>query len=473
MIDLIRADILNPNVEAVRNCPIITDWHHHTQTDEHGEVKAAYSFGNYKGVQLKIIEPTIKVPYQRLKVSGSLHKMANDGVHNYDDFNIHRVSEAVEELAAVVKSGPENWILRCLENGVNIDTPGIDVDRIVDSVLFNGAVRFEFKDTAADGRYKVARGADKNVKAYRKHNPEHTKRALKSKADRFRWELHYNKMRELNALGVSTMADLLTSDLQVLSNCLIGAWEKVHFFDWVALDNHPQRDEFGSLNYWHSMLGITSKGRTISTRNFRRQRQAMNEAILASDQSIKSTLKKHLSEKVENLLFPGSQIVRISPFMYSVNYGHSTLSETTSKEVGKNHEIGGENLGESTGKKSESKNSDSTTKKEVGKLCLVTGLNIDMQRKDSALLGVNGLRYYHEHDKGLFEVIRRKYLGSVWYGSPFEIQLKELAHNIRNHYYNKLYSQKARKERLRGQSSLFDMIPHKNEENAGERRKTG
>lgn len=64
--------------------------------------------------------------------------------------------------------------------------------------------------------------------------------------------------------------------------------------------------------------------------------------------------------------------------------------------------------------------------------CKVTGVNISMQKKNSILLSHTGLKYYYETDKRIFEQIKRRYLSKIWFTSNFEIQIKEIAHNIRN-----------------------------------------
>jgi hypothetical protein len=59
-----------------------------------------------------------------------------------------------------------------------------------------------------------------------------------------------------------------------------------------------------------------------------------------------------------------------------------------------------------------------------------------MQREKSKLLSHSGLKYYHEKDKISFEMIKRKYLSQKWIESETDVQIKEIAHNIRNKYNN-------------------------------------
>jgi hypothetical protein len=68
--------------------------------------------------------------------------------------------------------------------------------------------------------------------------------------------------------------------------------------------------------------------------------------------------------------------------------------------------------------------------------CLVTGLNISMQ-KDSLLLSHTGIKYYKKTDAKVYNEIKRKYLSTKWVDADIETQIKELAHNIRNTYNNR------------------------------------
>lgn len=87
--------------------------------------------------------------------------------------------------------------------------------------------------------------------------------------------------------------------------------------------------------------------------------------------------------------------------------------------------------------------------------CLVTELNISMQKTDSILLSHTGIRYYKKTDAKVYNEIKRKYLSTKWNDADDETQIKELAHNIRNINsnrnikQNKLYTPK--------QYQLFDL----------------
>jgi len=78
-----------------------------------------------------------------------------------------------------------------------------------------------------------------------------------------------------------------------------------------------------------------------------------------------------------------------------------------------------------------------------------------MQKKGSFLLSITGLKYYFNTDKKIYNEIKRQYLTDKWQKSSFDIQIKEIAHNIRNIRNN----QKVKQSRLypKHQTYLFRM----------------
>jgi len=70
------------------------------------------------------------------------------------------------------------------------------------------------------------------------------------------------------------------------------------------------------------------------------------------------------------------------------------------------------------------------------RFCVVTKLNISMQKTDSILLSHTGLKYYYETDKKIFNEVKNKYLSTLWIDADYETQIKEIAHNIRNRRSN-------------------------------------
>lgn len=72
--------------------------------------------------------------------------------------------------------------------------------------------------------------------------------------------------------------------------------------------------------------------------------------------------------------------------------------------------------------------------------CLMTGLDISMQRADSNFLHTSGLTHYLITNTRLYEEIIRKYWSNECRGKQGNELHEIISHNIRNKYFNNLYS---------------------------------
>ena len=81
------------------------------------------------------------------------------------------------------------------------------------------------------------------------------------------------------------------------------------------------------------------------------------------------------------------------------------------------------------------------------KKCVITGLNISMQKDDSQYLCFGGLRYYFENDDKIYFELRRKYLREDKYNLMLEDQFYYIAHNIRNRTSNKIHNRRTFEKR--------------------------
>ena len=79
--------------------------------------------------------------------------------------------------------------------------------------------------------------------------------------------------------------------------------------------------------------------------------------------------------------------------------------------------------------------------------CVITGLNISMQKDDSQYLCFRGLRYYFENNHKIYEELKRKYLRVDKYNLLLEDQFYYIAHNIRNVFTNEIHNRRKFEQR--------------------------
>ena len=73
-------------------------------------------------------------------------------------------------------------------------------------------------------------------------------------------------------------------------------------------------------------------------------------------------------------------------------------------------------------------------KRATHKRCIITGLDISMQ-KESKFLSISGIRYIYDNDKRTFKELTKR-LSNKWINESLEIQIREIAHSIRRERSN-------------------------------------
>ena len=89
--------------------------------------------------------------------------------------------------------------------------------------------------------------------------------------------------------------------------------------------------------------------------------------------------------------------------------------------------------------------------------CLVTELDISMQKEDSKFLCTTGVKYFKDNHPDIW-IILWKRLAPRWHNAPEEKQLEEIHHSIRNEYFNKIHNTKRRIDNRLKHPALFDQL---------------
>lgn len=364
-----------------------------------GEMKTTNRNGNrvtpsknasYKGLEFKIYDTGT------ITLSGSLHKYLNDGAHNYNDFNYEAVLFVLSDLNTKFDIDPNKCILKCLEIGINI-TPPIPTNEILDNCLLHKTKPFEYQINSEEGKYKQVQHSQYIIKIYNKAL-HYKSKGFKVRAKIMRFEIKYTKMQKLNEKGIFSLQDLINYGLQNFKDIILNEWQNVLFYDnTIQIDHLSSRSkkavlEYSNPNYWNGLLANNQ------TKNFTYHKNQLKKIVSKNSNKVQELTAEIMGKKIDLL---NSNTIQIDPLTI------------LSKRIVLNYE--------------------NDSKKH---LCKVTGFNISMQKENSILLSHTGLRYYYKTDKRIFEQIKRRYLSRIWFKSNFENQIKEIAHNIRNHSSN-------------------------------------
>lgn len=409
MIDFVKNNVVDTSIDLIENNELLDFLGRVSHTT--GEViKGKYVSAFYKGLEFKIYYPTEANPNRRLTVEGSLHKYWNNGAHNFNDFGIDEVNEVLNDLDIKFKLKTENCVLRSLEIGVNV-IPPIRTIEVLKSCIMHKGKPFKWQHCSDEGEYIQVEHQRYFIKAYNKRKHYQAK-GFEIPNEILRFEIKYSKLRDLNEVGINTLADLMDYGLYNFKDVLLREWNNIIFANPNELENHKHKYNYTSHTFWLDQTKDGLKYHRTQLRNTHRINQ----------NSLKKKIGELIEKKCEEL---NTSTHRINPLYIGLKRGVGTFQNST-------------------------KNQDPNRR-----FCSVTGFNISMQKKDSFYLSHTGLRCYLKTDKKVFNELKRKHLTKTWTNSDIETQIKEIAHNIRDTATN--LKNKQKRIYQKDQLVLFDL----------------
>jgi hypothetical protein len=188
--------------------------------------------------------------YNRLEISGSLHKFYNNQEHNANDFSHILVKSTIDQLKKTFLLELEKCNIINLEYGVNIISP-IAVNDLVVNLIYHE--KRQFIRATEHLHYKIAGNeAYKQIKAYNKyiHYPNFCKE------NTFRFEVKSKQSKYINKLKIYTLNDLYsTKTLQILGISLVNEWKNVLLFE----QNSNVNSKYLNTNFWERKITLESR----------------------------------------------------------------------------------------------------------------------------------------------------------------------------------------------------------------------
>jgi hypothetical protein len=330
-------------------------------------------------------------------MQGSIHKYSNHGELNNDRFTFDRFLEVAEELKAFIS--PDD-IINVLEFGVNIRTPFDPTDFIKNLIAHR---KQPFNKTIKDGMvYSYCEYNQNLLKIYNKGLQQGPYGSFI-----LRIESKYLKMQKLFKNGLK-WKDLMNPDTwQYLGTVLQKKFSEVIYFDpSINLKLVPESDrqliEKGhNPFYWRDINSshasrirnryqdLISKYGTKFNILPQLLKQEIDEVLAKSYQF--SPLENYASTKFEK-----DQMVKSYPLLYR-HFSPLVINEG---------------------------------------FCPITGISISMQKKGSKFLCISGLKFLFENNFARFEKLKIVRLSKKWQNESLKIQSREIAHSIRNEYFN-------------------------------------
>ncbi len=369
----------------------------------------------------KSFENGVLIGYRHLEINTSPHYHYNQYKHNGNDFTPSNSIKTVIEILTYlgIKQREYNELNVCnIEFGVNL-VPETDIKNLINGLYFYKKTRFIIPDIENKPYFKVSSSSkEKTIKTYAKglqfiNIPEYG-----INPNTFRLEVKHKKSRPLKRIlkkeNVTAIELLDLETYKLFSQELINEWEQTLLINLEPDLNGLKSDEVEyiqnakTIDFWTKMIQPKYRNK------FGRYKEKYY-SILQSKNNLHHLIKPQIIDK----LFSFSSGA-ISPQKNTINKGKVHFGKTHSQllkcELAPPHQN--------------------------NRVCLVTGLDISMQKKGSKFLCKNGLKYYKETEQEIYKDLEKKYLSEKQKGENFDRQIYFIAHNIRNSKTNQIHNRK-------------------------------
>jgi hypothetical protein len=369
----------------------------------------------------KVVENGKVIGYGYLDIVISPHYHFNQYRHNGNDFtpenSIYTVADILTYLG--IKTQEYNLLkVVNIEFGLNL-VPESDIKTLIDGLFFYKKTPF---NTGAFPYYKKTDATSyKQIKAYAKGLQflEYPQYGINQNT--FRFEVKSKQAKNIKKYGITTAVDLLEPNTyKQLGQTLLNEWENVLLTNQTPDFSNLKPDEVKFIqsanksDFWEDL-------KTQKHRNTFQYKKTKYYKILQRKNNLHTKIKGQIIDKIIQL----SECAN-STQPTATNRGKLHNQKTHSTLI---------NL----------ENAQTTNSNRV---CLVTGLNISMQRKGSKYLCLGGLKYYREFESEIYQNIEKRFLTEKMRTRHEEYQMYYIAHNIRNTAINPNHNPKYSRERF-------------------------
>jgi hypothetical protein len=357
----------------------------------------------------KAVENGKVVGFCHLEINVSPHYHFNQYRHNGDDFTPLQAIKTINDILTYLGiKGNECNALKVvnIEFGINI-IPDTDIKNLINGLFFYKKTPFKI------GEFPYFRITDatsyKKIKAYAKGLQFLDYPQYGIHPNTFRFEVKTKQFKNVATYGINTATDLLNLETyNRLGQSLLNEWDFILCSNKEPDLSNSNTDEVSfieqgkNVEFWSKL--ISEKHRNTFQLNKEKYYKMLGR---------KNNLHQQIKTKIVDKIFIYSKCAN-STQRTPIN------REKLQKEINTSTLINLENA-------------------HFNK-CLVTGLDISMQKKGSKFLCFAGLKYYKENEPETFDFLSGKYLPENKRDLDFETQFYYLAHNIRNAKTNPIHN---------------------------------
>lgn len=229
-------------------------------------------------------------------IEGSLHYFKNGGRHNVDDFLMNDLWGAINRLNNYLNISIELLPLVQFEFGLNF-VPSVSSSRILNALFLHQGMQFKGM-FVKPGSHRVCHHSDYDIKVYDKRAQF---QSIKLDQELVRLEIHANRARPINNLGLYRLIDLKNEMVvhNLLKWLLFDIWPNILFVDWAitkyseiySIQETRKVQEWSNPLYWYS----------LNNRVRKYQRKCFLEFLNKYDFSLQYDINRVLVSKAREL----------------------------------------------------------------------------------------------------------------------------------------------------------------------------
>lgn len=359
----------------------------------------------------KSFENGVLVGFHHLEISISPHYHFNNYLHNGNDFTPENSIKTIIDILTFLKIQPQDYDLLQVVNiefGLNI-IPKFDVKNLIDGLIFYSTQPFVVPNTNLP-YFKTTETKNTNdtkekfIKAYAKGLQFADYPQYGIDGNTFRFEVKHKKARPTNALFKMrkvTVIDLLNlENYQIFSQAIIKEWDFILLLNQTPDFSNLKTDEVEFINGANKRDFLDDLNRL----QFGRKKDKYYK-ILHGKNNLHAQIKGQIIDKLVLL-----QNDTFSPQRTPMNR-EKVINEKTPPIL-----IKCENV----------------SLHQNNRLCLVTKLDISMQRKGSKFLRETTLKNIKESNPEIYKDLEKKYLTESAKTLSEQMQIYLICKNIRD-----------------------------------------
>lgn len=369
-------------------------------------------------LQLDFLKSREKGKFTYVDLCISPHYHFNNYLHNGNDLTPENCIKSIFEILDYLHIKSDEYIelkVVNLEVGVNI-IPETDVKELINGICYYKKRPFMVYNLEHPYYKRTEKGSEYIIiKTYAKGLQFQDQSKLGIDINTFRFEVKTKKHRKIKSLGITTAKDLLNiAKYPHLAEEVINEWQNVFLINLTPDLTNLRRDEVQFIkqsvkfDFWNDL--ITNKSQNTFSNN---KKKYYN--ILKGKNNLHKLIKLQIIDKIYQLLNCAN-----SPHETTINKGILKTKETALNTIkGENAQL-----------------------EQTNRQCLVTGLRINMQKKNSVYLSNVGLLWYYKNDIKTFLQLQNRFLTSDKRKLKIIEQIYYIAHNIRNTKTNEYHNRK-------------------------------